>query len=352
MPTAANPNPSGMNALNPRTAVGLNQTRDRMYLVTVDGRRPGFSEGMYLDELGTLLDSLGARNAINLDGGGSTTMAFDYYGDKSAGGSNLRSQLVNVPSGSERYNGTSLGVFAPQNPSFRAPVALPSTLTVLDDFEKGSQGRFDSGPGGASQTDGITLSSDFHWTGQESKRGFGSQELNLDFDNGSDGTGRLRLRHMSGGSDPGTQPGNNSPLGKTGYVGFLLKVGSEELNTGDFTASLMLDDLNDGDAGPRIEMGIPIDVIADGEWHLYQWNLADAAMWDSFVGGNGVIDRANITVDSVLLESPTYRGDAEFFLDAVSYNSAGDLSALVPEPSLASVVLGLIAVFTGSRRRR
>ena len=61
---------------NPRTAVGA--TADgRLLIVTVDGRQPGHSVGMSLRELAELFVGLGARSAINLDGGGSTTMVID-----------------------------------------------------------------------------------------------------------------------------------------------------------------------------------------------------------------------------------------------------------------------------------
>jgi hypothetical protein len=61
---------------NPRTAVGA--TADgRLLLVTVDGRQPGYSVGMSLRELAELFVGLGAQAAINLDGGGSTTMVVD-----------------------------------------------------------------------------------------------------------------------------------------------------------------------------------------------------------------------------------------------------------------------------------
>jgi hypothetical protein len=57
----------------PRTAVGV--TADgRLLLVVVDGRQPGYSVGMTLVELTDLMQSLGAQNAINLDGGGSSAM--------------------------------------------------------------------------------------------------------------------------------------------------------------------------------------------------------------------------------------------------------------------------------------
>ncbi len=43
-------------------------------LVTIDGRQPGESIGMPLTTLAELLIELGAVEAMNLDGGGSTTM--------------------------------------------------------------------------------------------------------------------------------------------------------------------------------------------------------------------------------------------------------------------------------------
>ncbi|MEM5766980.1 MAG: phosphodiester glycosidase family protein [Bacillota bacterium] len=57
----------------PRTAVGMT-AQGRMLLVVVDGRQPGYSVGMTLLEMGKLLQSLGAVNALNLDGGGSAEM--------------------------------------------------------------------------------------------------------------------------------------------------------------------------------------------------------------------------------------------------------------------------------------
>ncbi|MEP6703729.1 MAG: phosphodiester glycosidase family protein [Acidobacteriota bacterium] len=61
---------------HPRTAVA--KFRDGKFLmVTVDGRQPGISVGMTLQELAEYILSLGATDAMNLDGGGSTTMFLD-----------------------------------------------------------------------------------------------------------------------------------------------------------------------------------------------------------------------------------------------------------------------------------
>jgi hypothetical protein len=68
---------------HPRTAVGFSRDEKTLFLVTVDGRQPGHSVGMSLEELADLMSTqmalfttsrLNAHQAINLDGGGSTTM--------------------------------------------------------------------------------------------------------------------------------------------------------------------------------------------------------------------------------------------------------------------------------------
>jgi exopolysaccharide biosynthesis protein len=69
---------------NPRTGIGISCDGKRVWMVTVDGRQT-FSVGMSLPEFADLLLKLGACQAINLDGGGSTTMV-------------LEGQIVNYPS--------------------------------------------------------------------------------------------------------------------------------------------------------------------------------------------------------------------------------------------------------------
>ncbi|HET7219292.1 MAG TPA: phosphodiester glycosidase family protein [Vicinamibacterales bacterium] len=58
---------------HPRTMIG-NEADGTIWLVTVDGRQPAASVGMTLVELRTLARRLDLVNALNLDGGGSTTM--------------------------------------------------------------------------------------------------------------------------------------------------------------------------------------------------------------------------------------------------------------------------------------
>ncbi len=82
---------------NPRTAVGLTEDGSTAILVTVDGRSDS-AAGMTTAELAELMLELGAFRAINLDGGGSTTMYVEGLG------------VVNDPSdGSERVVASHLG---------------------------------------------------------------------------------------------------------------------------------------------------------------------------------------------------------------------------------------------------
>lgn len=69
---------------HPRTIVGRSASGEAL-LVTVDGRQPGQSEGMSLADAAQLMIELGAVDAINLDGGGSTTFV-------------KRGEVVNRPS--------------------------------------------------------------------------------------------------------------------------------------------------------------------------------------------------------------------------------------------------------------
>jgi exopolysaccharide biosynthesis protein len=59
--------------LHPRTAMGY--TRDgKLIILAVEGRRPGVAEGASLTTLAQILVELGAQEALNLDGGGSSCL--------------------------------------------------------------------------------------------------------------------------------------------------------------------------------------------------------------------------------------------------------------------------------------
>jgi exopolysaccharide biosynthesis protein len=66
-----------MSNRNPRSAVGVSRNGRYLILMTVDGRQPGYSEGASTAETAEWMRKLGAYNALNLDGGGSTALVIE-----------------------------------------------------------------------------------------------------------------------------------------------------------------------------------------------------------------------------------------------------------------------------------
>ncbi len=105
---------SNITGTHPRTAIGTSKDGETLYLITVDGRQTS-SIGMTQQELAEFLLEIDVYNAINLDGGGSTTMVAQNLGDSflstinSPSGDSLRAIINgigvtnNAPSSSKPY---------------------------------------------------------------------------------------------------------------------------------------------------------------------------------------------------------------------------------------------------------
>ena len=105
---------SGDQALHPRTGYGLSQDKKFLFLLTIDGRQKSWSEGATSREVGEWLKYSGAWDGINMDGGGSTSLAYLVPGEKQE-----TIRLLNQPPGGERRVACNLGVYLlpPQVPS-------------------------------------------------------------------------------------------------------------------------------------------------------------------------------------------------------------------------------------------
>lgn len=66
---------------HPLTALGLDRDARFLLFVVVDGRREEYSVGMTLEELANEMKSRGCQDAINMDGGGSSSMLAIRDGD-------------------------------------------------------------------------------------------------------------------------------------------------------------------------------------------------------------------------------------------------------------------------------
>ena len=106
--------------LHPRTGLGLSQDNRFLFLIVIDGRQPD-SFGATVSDVGHWLKRMGAYNGINMDGGGSSTLAYWNPTIQAAD----KSELLNKPVGdgqdlsalpasffkpTERANGNNLGI--------------------------------------------------------------------------------------------------------------------------------------------------------------------------------------------------------------------------------------------------
>jgi hypothetical protein len=95
--------------LEPRTAIAVDREGKRLFLVVIDGRQPNYSEGATAAELADILRQHGGYDALNLDGGGSTTLVVEGRDGKPE---ILNSPIDNHIPGHERPVANHLGVFA------------------------------------------------------------------------------------------------------------------------------------------------------------------------------------------------------------------------------------------------
>lgn len=95
-------------SIHPRTAVGTNKNGNKLFIVVVDGRQPGYSEGATLDDLIEIMQGLEAYNAINLDGGGSTTLVIRGEDGQPV---QLNSPIHQRIPGHERPVGNHIGIY-------------------------------------------------------------------------------------------------------------------------------------------------------------------------------------------------------------------------------------------------
>lgn len=115
---------------NPRTAIGFNKDNTEMIMVTIDGRNKNYV-GVKQTELAEIMLGLGAYNAVNMDGGGSTTMGVDFL-------KNSNITVVNIPSdGRERKIASGVGVFntSPDSDNVSMVEIIPAQDKVFNNTE-------------------------------------------------------------------------------------------------------------------------------------------------------------------------------------------------------------------------
>lgn len=150
---------------------------------------------------------------------------------------------------------------------------------------------------------------------------------------------QVRFLPNNGGSTNAQNPLFNAD----GYVGYWLKVDA------GVTANMQTAPVLEGSTGTATATaGVLRDVIKDGQWHLYQWNMDEPADFPGtfntvYSGGLGDTTlEAQVSFDSIALVSPN-GGNATVRIDEIGYDNAGPL----PEPATAigfAAMGGLLAL--------
>ncbi len=178
---------------------------------------------------------------------------------------------------------------------------IGGTIVSLDDFEA-DEGHFYASPTFSGSNRGILAATAERVT-SEAHDGIAAQQIDVQ----GEATG-WTLRFLSGVGDPA----NNIAITADGWIGFWLMT-----ETPGLTVQIALDDPSSADRG------VLKPVIADGQWHLYQWDLDYPTQWSGWVNGDGLITGPTLTIDSIFFFGS---GNATIFLDAVAYNNTGSLT--------------------------
>lgn len=331
----APPDSNYTKALNPHTAVGINKDSTKVYLVTVDGRQSGYSEGMRTDEMGQLMLRFGVWDAVNLDGGGSTTMVIDDTDNAAQDARVLNSPSDNsspTKPGSERVVANNLAVFAKpkagykplppvERPKMEAGLDLLKARTLIDGFDD-ALGHFAGPVTAAGTTRGVDANSSATLDTEVKHEGKASLKLDIKADASG---GETILRLLSGDATPKSNILGGKAMGNDGFVGVWMR---RERGSEPLYVSLVVDE-----GTPNVvstERGEAFEVKADGQWHLYQWGLNEDARWFNYNGGNGKIDGPNVFLDSLLFR--TTKGEEKgvpfngtVWMDTLTYDPTGAL---------------------------
>lgn len=157
----------------------------------------------------------------------------------------------------------------------------------------------------------------------------------------------IRVRHLSGSGSAGNNVSFATTSGEDGWIGFYVRSSAE-----GWTVQLYIE-------GTENHGGVPKAVIADGFWHLYEWNLDDQTGgpngWGAIagiIGGDSTVDNGVYTIDSIIFRDSTTPSSA-FDLDFVAKSDSGSIAGLlIPEPSSALLLAGALTTFGFRRQRR
>jgi hypothetical protein len=213
-----------------------------------------------------------------------------------------------------------------------------STNLIFDDFNI-NEGRFSTAPTFSGSTAGILTSSTADRVTVNPVEGVGAQQLVFI----TNGAATVRVRHLSGSGTPGNNSAFVTSADVDGWIGFYLKT----TNVG-WDVQIWLE-------GPSNNGGTRKEIIADGEWHLYEWDLdnvdGDLNGWGAIpgiTGGDPVVQDGSHTIDSIIFRNSTLTPIEQqtnvIFLDFVAKTASGSVADLLATLDPCNSIAGVQAI--------
>ena len=210
------------------------------------------------------------------------------------------------------YDGTEPELWGALKTAF---ASVPDPLhTSFDVFESGT-GRFNLYPAYSGSTSGIKKAASTQAVTNDAANN-GWQSLQIVLKDSTEISTNWSVRILSGSGSRS----NNVQFPPAGYLGFWMKTSTAPAGA---QVAVTVDDQRSGSAD-KTELSAKLDVVSDGQWHLYEWNLSGGG-WSSFSNGNGTLDSAVVSLDAVMLYAPNQASDWTLYIDDVSRNAAGPL---------------------------
>jgi hypothetical protein len=210
------------------------------------------------------------------------------------------------------------------------PSATQATPIIFDDFNV-NNGHFNSVPSASGSSSSLdTSSTSTRITTNGPVEGAGMQKLVLIAK--TPGSGTLRCRHLSGGGSAANNIAFTTSSGVDGWIGFYVK--TDPGTDTNWTVQPWLE-------GASNNGGVPKQIIADGEWHLYEWDLDDTTGgtngWGDVAGiisGSVTVADGSHTFDSIIFRNSGAPTNSVIYWDFLAKSDSGSVSNVLATPCL------------------
>jgi N-acetyl-anhydromuramyl-L-alanine amidase AmpD len=179
--------------------------------------------------------------------------------------------------------------------------SAPVPAGVLDSFEAG-EGRFADSPTASGSTVGISTASTAERNSARVKSGSWSEQIKLVDSTAT--SANYEVRFLSGGGNPAANAALQKAGGRLGFWAYTAAPG--------VSVQMAVDD-SDG-TERSISKAVPVNA-----WTFFEWKLDDQTQWDPWVGGNGTITAAQVTLDAIWFLRAQNAADVFIYIDDVQF---------------------------------